>query len=478
MSWSDRCAVAAVGALYGITALAVAGAFALSLGSWLTATLIPRLAFAAMLVVIATAAVVARCSQAAKPRRWAVQAFRYSGWGPLFLGGSLGLGLLGIWWSIVTLVMMPNRRGGSLDLEDSVPCAPDRHLALLKLAAESAAAAGSAAPRTIHLMLDSTVVTRRQDAAAGLYALAVLEPQQLRAAFTRSFALHGSGSLAWRVHDHCRRALGRKNEAGKLDFASYVFFPRLALGLLLTRHAAKAHEARADKLAAGAWGAAALDSARSQLGALEEIEGRYHREAVAPVLLLGRRPHLVEGLRHWLAGTKSAPCPAPEAAALALVDSPWVIEEQLVKNLGLHLKSLPWEGIARELYLNNWETVLAEHANHVRGWTPRNFPELCRDLDAVGRRLLDDKAFDYSPSHRARMAETILGIALAMCLRRAGWNVYDLPGQPLWLEAHAERLEPFALISGLRTGATSPEAFVESCGRAGILDCDLSGSEA
>jgi hypothetical protein len=76
------------------------------------------------------------------------------------------------------------------------------------------------------------------------------------------------------------------------------------------------------------------------------------------------------------------------------------------------------------------------------------------------------------------MAETILGIALAMCLRRAGWNVYDLPGQPLWLEAHAERLEPFALISGLRTGATSPEAFVESCGRAGILDCDLSGSEA
>ncbi|HXR96362.1 MAG TPA: hypothetical protein VN709_00825 [Terriglobales bacterium] len=478
MSWRDRSAVAAVGALYCLTGLAVAGAFALSLTSWLAAGLIVRLAFAAMLAVIVTAAVIARCSHGAKPRRWAVHVFRYSGWGPLLLGGNAGLALLGIWWSFVTLVMTPNHRGGSFDPEDGVACPPDRHLALRELAAEAAVAAGSPAPRTLYLTLDSTVMTRRHVAAAGLYALAVLDPQQLRAAFTRSFALHGRGSLAWRIHRHCSRGLGRSDDSGKLDLASYVFFPRLALGLLLTRAAAEAHEARADKLAVGAWTAAALDAARSQLLALGEIEGQYHRQAVAPVLLLGHRPHLVEGLRHWLGGTKAAPCPAPETSALALVDSPWLVEGQLVKNLGLHLKSLPWEGIARELYLHNWETVLAEHADRVRGWSPRNFPELCRDLDAVGRRLLDDKAFDYSPAHRARMAETVLGIALAMCLRRAGWNVYDLPGQPLWLEAHAERFEPFALISGLRTGETSPESFVESCGRAGILDCDLSGADA
>lgn len=447
-------------------------------------------------------------------RSYAMRAVRYLVWLPILVGGGAGLWLIGFWWALVTIGLTPQARAFH---PEGIPLDPDRDPELAALITRAAQAAGFEESFAIWLDLGAGIEVGRVRGAPsvvlGLYALAVLTPEQLAALLTHEFAhtsfRHLLDSLNWRGYDHCHRLLGRPRT---LHLSAYLFYPRLALGVRMLQAAARRHEARCDESAVVAWGASTLASARVQLAAAGAAWEPYHQQVLAPVLLLGSRPELAEGLQQWLASTESAATrenarkeaqgaallshrtlavhppgwlganppqfalPATGTSAWALLHSPWLVEEQLVQASGVRLKHVPWEAVARELYLHNWEQVLHDHAASLRGWTARCLPDLCRDLDGVGRRLLKQDAAKYAPNYRVRMAETILAISLAMCVKRAGWNVYDLPGQPLWLEHADQRFEPFALVSALTQGKTTPAAFWAQCEQAGILDADLGGT--
>lgn len=447
-------------------------------------------------------------------RGYALRAVRYLVWLPIVVGGPAGLWLIGIWWALVTTLLTPQARAFR---PEGVALDPQRDPELAAIVSRAAQAAGFDEEATVYLDLGAGIEVGRvrgtPSVVLGLYALAVLTPEQLGALLTHEFAhtsfRHVLDSLDWRCYSHCHRMLGRPRT---LHLSAYLFYPRLAFGLRLLQAAARRHEAYCDENAVVAWGVATLAAARVQLAAATAAWEPYHQQVLAPVLILGSRPDLAEGLRHWLASTDAQATrdaarrdaqaaallshrslavhppgwlganppefalPGPDASAWALLHSPWLMEEQLVQANGVRLKHVPWEAVARELYLHNWEQVLHDHASSLTGWTARSLPDLCRDLDAVGRRLLKQEAGKYAPNYRVRMAETILAISLAMCVKRAGWNVYDLPGQPLWLEHADQRFEPFALVSALKHGKTTADAFWAQCERAGILDADLGGA--
>ena len=512
-----------VAGVYAATAAALAFLVLFAIAAWVGAAPRQQWEEFGLTAAITAAALLARGAGGARARRPGAQVFRYIIWVPLLLGGPASLAVVGFWWAIVTVFLMPRApafQPAGLRVE------ADRHPRLHAVVTEAAQAAGVRAPESLYLDLGAGVTLGRRPGARseralvlGLYALALLEPEHLGALLRHEFG-HETGNrwerLAHRVHAHCFRLLGRPEQ---LDLGAYLFFPRLALSLRATRSAAAAQEAWADAQATGgdAGGAVRLGAARLRLAVAGAALIPYHQQGLAPVLGLGCRPGLIEGMRHWLAGPPAegalraarlemaprlmprygvhpprsaeaelAPFSVPpeSASALACLDAPWLVEERLLRLLGLRLKTVAWEGVARELYLHHWEQVLSEHGTQLRGWTPRRVPELCQDLDAVGRQLLQDQAANYMPGYRIRMAETILGISLALCVQRAGWNVYDLPGQPLWLEpaaaapppAPAQRIEPFALVTDLQAGRTSAEEFWAQCAAVGILDEDLSGT--
>lgn len=501
----------AAAGLYAATFLGLVWVARLAAAAWRNGSPGARLEGLGLAAAMALAAALAQSRW--RVRSPAMQAFRYIVWLPILLGGDAGLALIGFWWSIVTLTMMP--KAPALDAS-GLRLDPEREPEIFELVTQAARAVGIEDAPAIYVDLSATVEAGqvRGEAAVvlGLYALALLESEQLGALLTHRFghtALrpgHPGTALAWRWHEHCWRLLGGPR---RLETGAYVFFPRLALGMRALAPAARDQEQWADERAVAAWGAEALAQGRLQLAVAEAAQNPYHQQVLAPVLLLGSRPDLAEGLRHWLDSPeappllanvrsemlqrRAQPCgvhpppwpqpvsaeftvPAGERTAWARLHAPWLLEEQLVQGSGVRLKHVPWEAVARELYLSNWEQVLSEHGDSMRGWTPRRFPELCRDLDGVGRRLLKQQAANYTPGYRARMAETILAISLAMCVKRAGWNVYDLPGRPLWLEREQMRFEPFELVSGLKQGKTSADAFLAQCERAGILDADVSGA--
>ena len=71
------------------------------------------------------------------------------------------------------------------------------------------------------------------------------------------------------------------------------------------------------------------------------------------------------------------------------------------------------------------------------------------------------------------VADSVVGIALALVLTRAGFIVESQPGSEPTLVGHGERVQVFSLRERLTKDSEFADAWRNLCARAGISDVDL-----
>ena len=117
-----------------------------------------------------------------------------------------------------------------------------------------------------------------------------------------------------------------------------------------------------------------------------------------------------------------------------------------------------------------WEAFVLKHRDSLQGLRASELGSW--DLAELGRRLAKEGGHHDLPAQElAALAEFAVGNALALALRRAGFEVDAPPGAPVRMRRGELVLEPFAARADLeRLGSQGWRALVE---QAGVAEVDL-----
>jgi hypothetical protein len=136
------------------------------------------------------------------------------------------------------------------------------------------------------------------------------------------------------------------------------------------------------------------------------------------------------------------------------------------------LKWVSWERLGREVSLPSWSGFVGTYRALLADVLAGSLPEAVRRLPKLGTQIADLKGALLAPEQRTERAASLLAMALGLALSRAGWEICATPGQ-LYLERENRRLNPFEIISELRSGALTLENWTKECGAAGIAHLPL-----
>jgi hypothetical protein len=251
----------------------------------------------------------------------------------------------------------------------------------------------------------------------------------------------------------------------------------------------------------------------------EDIFDAYWDSAVRPLVSEGKRPPIMEGFRRFLAnkdmsdvlGRKvsvrlkedktneydSHPAlpervdalkhmperetPRDDRNALMLISNIEELEQNFLQRvMGKRARPLElvcWEDVRDRVYIPMWERTVADHAEGLVGVTPESLPDIVRNLGhfttvmvSKARRI---QSLDDSAGWHERASITI-GSALALALRRAGWELHVAPGEPIAARRDGQEIRPFEVLGRLMSHNLTPEAWREQCSSAGIAGMDFS----
>jgi Zn-dependent protease with chaperone function len=358
----------------------------------------------------------------------------------------------------------------------------------------------------------------------GLPLLQVLSVCQLRAVLAHEFGhFHGGDTKLGPWVYKTRAAIGRTLQ-GLTAYDSFLQKPFLWYGqafLRITHAVSRRQEFTADALAASIVGSRPLIEGLKQSHGAALAFHAYWANEVAPVLSRGFHPPLAEGFRRYLgsswiteavstsldrelaeaetnpydshpplreriAALQSLPCremPGAELPALSLLGDIEGLETHLIgatsHEPGMQaFQSVAWEEVGEKVWAPAWETYAEKYAEVLAGNTSCTFPEFSQNLDAFSRRLGEIDGEDLAPEERRQQATAVLGIALALALRRTGWELRVLPGDDAICERHSTVIKPFDIVPKLASGELSPEAWQGLSISYGIADLDLAGGTA
>ncbi len=261
--------------------------------------------------------------------------------------------------------------------------------------------------------------------------------------------------------------------------------------LRITNAISRREEFAADACAVERAGRDAHVEALRRVHAFAPAFDAYWRQDVVPALSSGTRPPLAEGFSRF-AGTESVqetaerlveqelaegrtgpydshpalaeriaavedlPVGEPDESppAISLIDDPQALEAAQVEfMLGAEaraqLERIAWEEVGERVYVRGYEGLVREHAWLVDGITFASLPETASRLHHAGdelRRRVDDLSDDDAPE----LAAAVLGAAAVLALRRHGWTVEALPGQPVLCRRGDIGLAPHAMIAAMR----------------------------
>ena len=128
---------------------------------------------------------------------------------------------------------------------------------------------------------------------------------------------------------------------------------------------------------------------------------------------------------------------------------------------------LDWAEVGAKVWVPRWERVLRDHAKLLAGVTPASLPDV--DWAEIGKKLIGNQP-NVKP---LEAADSLVGIALAVTLSRAGFTLESQPGSAHTLIGLGDRIEVFSLREGLTKSPEAPEAWRSLCTRAGISDLDF-----
>ena len=243
--------------------------------------------------------------------------------------------------------------------------------------------------------------------------------------------------------------------------------------------------ARADALLASQAGEAehqvsvSLGPVREKLAKSAQLFNRYWMNDVNPLLQRGFIPPVTEGFERVLCKPSAAVEVPATGAAILLLRSPWQIEHRIASALGqtrgISIEQVSWELVPWRVILPSWEEEVEPHAALLSGIHVSDVAQFAEHrLLELGRKLSTNPRALPGPERLKWKAARTLAVALALTLRRAGWQLaYDGAGDTWEFRSGLRSLDPFGTLDLLASKRMRPEEWVQLCTELGIANLPL-----
>jgi Zn-dependent protease with chaperone function len=382
-----------------------------------------------------------------------------------------------------------------------------------KLAAEIesiAAALAEPMPREVYLVLAPNAFVaepggRGRILGLGLPLLGALTVPQFRAVLAHEFAHFYSGDTRlgpwlYSARASMVRVLTNLHTGGASQFlralTAFAVIRLAYIGvfgamqqygkalLRVTNFLSRRQEYRCDELACHIGGSAAFIKALQSIHVAALAFAPFWKSEVEPAVAVGFCPPLADGFARFLnvpsikkqTGGKldqamSEPRENDFDTHPPLADR--VRYAALISGAQeLHNEELDWDTAALPVFAPLWQAAVTPYVESLGSSSIGQLPELVRAFQKTPPRIPDPPGMLLTKQQREDRVASILWMALNLALIKAGWVLHIQPGQR-WIGRENQRLEPVALISGLRFGTTSPEQWRKLCESLGVAEIPL-----
>ncbi len=137
------------------------------------------------------------------------------------------------------------------------------------------------------------------------------------------------------------------------------------------------------------------------------------------------------------------------------------------------MKPASWENVGTEVWVPQWRCFAEEYAAVLKGITVGSLPEAAKNLSKIGSQIRDPKGMLLTREQRTQRAHHLVGVAFAVALAEAGWELHAGPGE-LHLNRGADKLNPFETVERLATGVLPARVWLERSKTLGIEGLPLS----
>jgi hypothetical protein len=137
-----------------------------------------------------------------------------------------------------------------------------------------------------------------------------------------------------------------------------------------------------------------------------------------------------------------------------------------------------WPQVPGLVWLPNWRAEVSHHAHALQGAGIADAASLCREPQAVAQEIVFRPGYLPDREQRYVEARRLIGLALAVALVDAGWEMQGDLGDPITCTREAETIEPFALVAKFQSGELTPDVWRDYCERLGISAVRLSSEQS
>lgn len=338
----------------------------------------------------------------------------------------------------------------------------------------------------------------------GLPLMQALTVDEFKGVLTHEFGHYHAGDVAlgpWIHKTHS--AMGRTIVQLSENVLRYIFIGYATLFLRVTHAVSRRQEFIADELAARVAGPDAMASALRKVQGAGLAYQSYWYSEILPVVQAGFRPPVIEGFRRYassphissafdllgqqpeqpagkpdpydthpsladrVAALRTQPArPASDSRpAAALLRNVEACERELFSMLSADLadlQPLDWSRVGDAVYLPMWRARVTQHGTRLRQYTVGHPPATGAEILAIGQGILPAAPDDVN---REAVAWQLIGAAVVLALRPAGWIAETLPGDEVVLRRGADELRPYSDLAAVVAGRTSAADWQERCAR-------------
>jgi hypothetical protein len=305
----------------------------------------------------------------------------------------------------------------------------------------------------------------------GLPALHVLNADELRVVLSYLFAVVGLEKLPeiWLKETKLvlMRILHSPPHAGDTWLAKLLRRYVSQADALLAAQSAQAEQIVAVSLA----------PVRERLAASAKLFNRFWLNDVTPLLNRGFLPPIGEGFERLIerAGNLTE---SNGPRSTSLLRSPWIIEQRIASALadthGTALQQVSWELVPWRVILPSWEAEVQPHAAVLASIHVREIAEYAENrLLELGRKVSPRDRL-LSPEQLRWTAARMLAVALALTLRRTGWQLaYEGAGDSWSFRLGIRSLDPFESLDLLASKRILREEWDRLCTDLGLANLPL-----
>ena len=364
----------------------------------------------------------------------------------------------------------------------------------------------------------------------GLPYFAVMTVNELSALLAHEMGHFFRGSMfhwAWIVET--QHAINRffvkieKHWPHLIPFFSFILEPFVKACFEVSRQ----QELAADRFAAEHFGAGTLRNAIEKTRQLEIDYSLYFQTELLPAIHAGCAPPLLEGFQDFRDGLRQGLVPrfqlavktdvqpvvptavmGPEflthpdfdtridaiqndgwrdratedSPAAGLIEDLPALELRLLnweaQKRGLSpLQPVPWTGVGERVYLPQWRAFAARHRDALNGSTLRDLPQLVRNAEELGTRLL--RTANYLPAREECIGHALQFLSAASCaaLDTEGWSLdYAAAGHARAFTRNGRHVDVFDAIEKLAYEEMASFEWEDTADELGIAQVHLAAA--